>query len=310
MPSRWQCLLIVVAWVAATGWLVVRELEPGFRGHEPPPYVVELTAETQVESAPAVMWKVYQNGQGEESYLLKTWMDRREQDDTLAFHADVKPAPLAGEEIKATLLLKRLESEYRINREGHLRELKVEGVLSSRPVPGLPDLGFSPQFRLNAIVLAGEIVARMNLPQLEGFIRDANANFSFPVSQNGAVFLPLHPVNKVHGVRPGRSWRVPEIDPLGNALRAWFRKFKIPLPDRGERFLDARVRDQAEPFPYDMGDGERHVCWVIDYHGPEGDTATATTWVEVDTDLVLCQEAKSDSGSMRVVRDTARSKVR
>ncbi len=310
MPTRWQCLLIVAAWLATTGWLFLRELAPGLRGNEPPPYVIELTAETQVEVPPVVNWKVFQNGRPDENYHIKTWMDHRQEDDSFAFHADVKPAPLLSERGKAALPLQKLNSTYRVSREGKLRELHVQGTLGRRLHPLLPDIGFAPTFEMHALVLSGEVVARMKLPQLAGYLREADTNFSFPVSQNGALFLPMHPVHKVHGVRPGRSWRVPEVDPLGSGVRAWLRKFKINLPDRGERFLDARVRDRPEPFPYDMGDGDTHTCWVIDYRGEEGDTATAATWVEVDTDLVLCQEAKSDSGSLRVVRDSARSKVR
>jgi hypothetical protein len=61
-----------------------------------------------------------------------------------------------------------------------------------------------------------------------------------------------------------------------------------------------------------MGDGEEHTCWVIDYRDPDDEKLkmTATTWVEVGTDLVLCQDAKSEAGNLRLVRDSARSKVR
>ena len=105
---------------------------------------------------------------------------------------------------------------------------------------------------------------------------------------------------------------MPEIDPLADAVRAWLHsKFGIDLPGKGERFLDARVRPQPEPFPYDMGDGEDHVCWVIDYWDAQDDKKLiATTRVEVGTDLVLSQEAANEGTSLRIVRDSARSKVR
>jgi hypothetical protein len=308
MPSRWQCLLIVAFWLAATGLLYVRELAPSFHDHDPPPYVIELTAETQFIH-PKVIWKVYQNGRDEESYLAKTWMDHNEEDDSFTLFSEVKPAPLQSDSEKASLLVQHFLSSYRVSREGKLLALSAEGELSRRPVPGLLDLGFKPGFELTGRVVDGGMLARLRLPQFKGLVREADTTFHFPVSQNGTIFLPLHPVHKIKGVRPGASWRVPEIDPLGDAAKAWLRRFAINLPGGGERFLDARVRDRVESFPYDMGDDEQHVCRVIDYRDAEDEKTTAMTWVEVDTDLVLCQEAKGEAGSLRVVRDSARSKV-
>jgi hypothetical protein len=311
MPSRWQCVLIVVFWLAATGWLYVRELQSFFREHDPPPYVIELTAETQVVH-PRVVWKVFQNNEEDESYHVRTWMDHTEADDSFTLYAVVRPAPLQSEKKKETLLIQNLESSYRVSREGRLLEFSVDGELSRNPL-GLGDLKFKPEIRMMGRVVAGPMmVARLTLPQFTGVMREAETNFVFPVSQNGSIFLPLHPVHKIHGVRPGKTWRVPEIDPLADAVRAWLRsKVGIDLPGKSERFLDARVRPQPEPFPYDMGDGEEHVCWVIDYWNERDDKKPlATTRVEVGTDLVLSQEATNDGNSLRIVRDSARSKVR
>jgi hypothetical protein len=313
MPSRWQCLLILVFWLVATGVFYVRELEPAFREHDPPPYVIELTAETQTVH-PQVVWKVFQNDQPEPSYLAKTWMDHNEADDTFTLFAQVKPAPLQSVATKADLLIQEMESNYRISREGRLREFGVKAELSRRLPAGLGRLNFTPVFELNGTVVDGpEMIARLKLPQFVGLFPGLEKSFRFPVSQNGTIFLPLHPVHKIHGVRPGKSWRVPEIDPLGSAARAWLRSnFPIGLPGREDRFLEARVRGQEVHFPFDMGDELNHYCWVIDYADTDDEKSktTATTWVEVDTDLVLCQEAKSEAGHLRLVRDTARSKVR
>lgn len=308
MPSRWQCLVIVACWLAVTGWLYVRELEPYFRENDPPPYVIELTAETQTIH-PAVTWKVFQNDDPEEVYHVQTWMDHSEQDDSFTLHAEVKPAPLQDKDSKAQLLVQLMKSEYRVSREGKLLLLHVDADLSSRPF-GMADFRFKPRIELTGIVAQGQINAHLRLPQLSGLTPEADSNFSFPVSQNGTIFLPLHPVHKIHGVRPGRTWSVPEINPLGDAARAWIKKkigFDLPGKDS---ILNARVRNQPEDFPYDIGDDKPHVCWVIEYRGGDVEKVAATTWVEVDTDLVLCQEAASESGNVRLVRDTASSKIR
>jgi hypothetical protein len=311
MPSRWQSLLIVALWLGATGWLYVRELEPSFREHDPPPYVIDLTAETQTVH-PSVTWNVFQNDQKTESYRAQTWMDHSEQDDSFTIHAEVKPAPLQTDQAKADLLVQEMKSEYRISREGKLLVLHVEAELSRRLMSGRVELGFKPRIELTGIVAQGQINAHLRLPQFSGLLSEGQSNFQYPVSNNGTIFLPLHPVHKIHGVRPGKTWSVPEIDPLADAMKAWVRKFGFPLPGKGERILDARVREQAEEFPYDIGDHTTHRCWVIDYHrrDGEGDKMAATTWVELDTDLVLCQEGTSEAGRLRLVRDTASSKIR
>src|SRR5271166_5635440 len=168
MPSRWQCLLIIVFWLGATGWLFVRELEPNLHFHEPPPYAIDLTAETQIDTHPRVPWKVFLNGKSEETYHAKTWMDHREEDDSFALKAQVKPNPLASQATKATSPVDLLESEYRVSREGRLREFQVEGILNRRPVPGMPDLGFAPRFALRGIVLDDQILAHLSLPNFFG----------------------------------------------------------------------------------------------------------------------------------------------
>jgi hypothetical protein len=309
MPSRWLCLLILACWAAVTGWLYVRELEPYFRTNDPPPYVIELTAETQ-SVHPAVSWKIFQNDEEEESYHAQTWMDHSEEDDSFTLHAEMKPNPLLKDpSAKALLLVQLMKSEYRVSRDGKLLLLHVESDLSRRPF-GMADLGFKPRIELTGIVAQGQINAHLRLPQLSGLSSEADSSFSFPVSQNGTIFLPLHPVHKIHNVRPGRTWTVPEINPLGDAARAWIKKkigFDLPGKDS---MLNARVRNQPEAFPYDIGDNKNHECWVIDYRGGDADKILAKTWVEVDTDFVLCQEAASESGNVRMVRDTASSKIR
>jgi hypothetical protein len=308
MPSRWQCLLIVASWVAATGWLYYREMEPNLRTHEPPPYVIDLTAETQIVH-PSVVWKVFQNDQTQESYRAKTRMEHQVDDDSFVLYAEVLPNRMLSKPVQASLLVQRLESSYRVSREGRLLAMNVEGKLSSRPVPWLPELGIEPEFQLKGTVAHQVLIVQVLLPQLDGVMREAKSNFQIPISNNGALFLPLHPVHKIHGVRPGRTWRVPRLDPLDDAANTLYRKLAFSSTQSTGRFLSARVRDQKVPFPYDMGDGEDHVCWVIDYQGDEGESESATTWVEVDTDLVLCQEARRETGSLRLVRDSALSKV-
>src|SRR5262249_60569882 len=61
----------------------------------------------------------------------------------------------------------------------------------------------------------------------------------------GSLLVPLHPVNRIQGLRPGRRWRQPVLDPLAGSLAV----FDVS-PAGAVRFLDALVRPLPEPPPY------------------------------------------------------------
>jgi hypothetical protein len=100
------------------------------------------------------------------------------------------------------------------------------------------------------------------------------------------VLLPLHPVNRIAGLSPGQKWQMTVLDPLGDSLAAL-------KGGGGElRILRAHVRDEPAEFvaPVTKTGRRRNpvLCLVIDY---EGDDFTASTWVERERGLVMCQEA-------------------
>ena len=113
--------------------------------------------------------------------------------------------------------------------------------------------------------------------------KDNHREFGLPavqIHQGGSVLLPLHPVNRLTGLSPGQRWQMTVLDPLGDSLAAL-------QGGGGElRILRARVRDKPEKFA--RGRRTSVLCLVIDY---EGDDFVASTWVERERGLVLCQEA-------------------
>jgi hypothetical protein len=96
---------------------------------------------------------------------------------------------------------------------------------------------------------------------------------------------------------------MPLVDPLSDSLTP----LKSSIED-GTRFLAARVLPQPQKLPKAPEQRgrpplKRHVdasCLVIEYQNEE---MTARTWVEVDTDLVLLQEAHSDTDHWAMFRD-------
>lgn len=296
MPSRLSCLLIVIFWLATTAVLYLREVAPQFRKHEPPPFAIDLTAETQVDH-PHIVWKVFQNDR--ELYQAQTWIDHRESDDTFALNAVLKPAPLLDKKAAENLLIQQLTSVYRIGRDGDLRELEATVALGA--LPGMPQFAFDLKVHLAGAVRDGQLFATIDTPLFVG------ADFKFdpvPLSENGAVMLLLHPVHKIRGIWPGRTWRVPLVNPLADAVNAKLGKLGLFGGGDKVRFLQAQVLPEPQPFLFDL---EEHNCWVIDYQGEE---ESAQTWVEVGTGLVLCQKATRDGESWRLERDSARSKIR
>ena len=314
MPSRWVILCIVAFWLVATGWLFWRDVWPQVRPGEPPPFAVDLTEETQL-AHPRIRWKVFQGDDGRfvERFYAQTWVTYRESDDTFALVGEFKPSDptTRGTLTLGRLTLERINSLSRVTRSGDLRETRVAVTLHNLAIPGTAD--YQPRFRLNGVVRDGllhptlrfELIDAKDKPAAEeGVIDDAAVKVPMnrsdfdpvPVPPNGALLQPLQPVNRIRGLRTGRTWRVPLIDPLAAAL---------PSPFKAAQYLNATVLDRIELVPYE---GLDRPCYVIDY---EGEEAHARTWVEAGPEnRVLRQEATFGGETLRLVRDSTRGSVR
>ena len=101
------------------------------------------------------------------------------------------------------------------------------------------------------------------------------------VSTHGSVLSPLHPVNRIAGLRPGQTWRLPLVDPLKDALTA------LATGQPGEEItLTARVLPETQTLTWNDQPAK---CLVVEY---QGDDVSAKTWVQVGTGLVLRQESE------------------
>ena len=113
-----------------------------------------------------------------------------------------------------------------------------------------------------------------------------------PVSAHGSVLSPLHPVNRIAGLRPGQTWRLPLVDPIKDALTA------LAAGQPGaEIVLTAHVLPQTETLTWNNQPTE---CLVIEY---QGDDVSARTWVQVGTGLVLRQDSERDGERLSLVRE-------
>jgi hypothetical protein len=288
MPARWLSLSIVAFWLATTGWLFWHDLWPTWQPGQPPPYDIDLVEEAQKDKV-RTFWVVQRpdpDGHMRNVFHAETWVDYRPDDDTFALHAEFRVFKEYGErKAEAALVtagplqVKHMSSEYRVSRERQLRAMsaEVEGSLGLR-------------LAVWGVVHDGQFFAHYRLPHplhdrpLEGDLRPV------PVSHSGSVLMPLHPVNRIKGLRPGQAWRMPLVDPLRDAFSAGL---------GGGVILRARVLPEPQVLEY----GDRQTpCLVIDY---EGEDAHARTWVAQDSELVQRQEATIGGDHWVIQRDVS-----
>jgi hypothetical protein len=114
-----------------------------------------------------------------------------------------------------------------------------------------------------------------------------------PVARTGSILNPLHPVNRIKGLRPGQTWRMPLLDPLDKARGGWEKL----LGKNDTTFLNARVLPQPQLLP----DSPRPIpCLVIEY---DDEDIKPRTWVQLQSGLVLRQEATQFGKRLVLQRD-------
>jgi hypothetical protein len=285
MPPRWLSLTILAFWLGTTGWLVWRDLWPRWRTGEPPPYHIDLVEEVHRDPNSNIhLWAVLEDDR--ETMQAKSWVEHHSEDDTFTLHLDLKPRPTFRQPPAGPVPRMRIVSSLlRVTREGSLRELGVRVAVNGT-------FPFFPEPIHGTLLLAGAVrgerffpryqVEQSGLTLLEGNLS------AVEVSYHGSVLVPQHPVNKIQGLRPGQSWRMPVVDPFAAAFG-----FADAV-----RHVNARVL--PEPRPLQWRDKQPKTCLVIEY---EGEDEKATTWVEVGSGLVQRQEAAFGGNRLVLQRD-------
>ena len=276
MPPRWLSILIVVVWVLFSARLVVLDLLPRLLPGQPPPYTIDLVEEARTTRS-YVDWMVLRDGT--QAFRSRSRVLHPEHD-VFELTSELMPlkkddrVPLNG------MLLRRLASTYRVNGAGDLLGLSVR-------LEGIPQVVKLLPFPIDTN-LELEIEGTVKDHRLRPTIRmttkkDQRREFALPevrLHQGGSVLLPLHPVNRLTGLSPGQSWQMTVLDPLSDSFAA------LHGGGGGLRLLRARVRGETEEFSRPLK--KSVICLVIDY---EGDDFVASTWVERERGLVICQEA-------------------
>lgn len=264
MPPRLLTAAIVLGWLTTTSMLVYRELAPRFQAGQPPPFTIPLTAEV---GDSVVNWNVLQKDQpvGSGHTQIKMQPGR-----IFALSADFKLDKLKifveFEKVKMTAV-------YRVTEDGRLLSGSAKIILS-KPFPA-------------EIVFKGEVRDRMFHPTLAVLVDGRDINpfppEPVPVSESGSILNPMHLVHKISGLRAGRSWVIPLMDPLRAAPSA--AQDLLPVKTAAINQVVATVT--VEDLPW------HHMtvpCFKIAYAKP-GERPLAATWVRRRDDAVLQQWA-------------------
>ena len=286
MPSRWLSLIIIAFWLAMGGLFFWRDLWPDWRPGEPPPYKADLVGEAPPRQGhgPTTSWIVYHNGV--EAFTAETWVTHQVEDDTFVMESQlVQRPPFRGITPKwlPHVELRKGNGSYRVDREGNLVGIRAEFNLRTKMgdnliLKGLTGAkGFTGDvvLALTGDVRDGKLFPHWHIDNSLGKEFDLQVE-PIAVPHRGSVIMPLQPVNRLRGVRPGQTWRVPLLDPLA----------MVGL-DGGVKYLDARVLPEIEPLTWK---GEQYPCLVIKY---QGEDVMGRTWVAADDrgdDRVLRQE--------------------
>jgi hypothetical protein len=301
MPPRWVTVAIVAFWLATSGWYFYREVWPELQPGEAPPYTIDLVDEThQLPN----FWDVLQGDK--KVGKAHTQINYRKEDDSFELYSKLDL------NFEIAFVLSKLKTEinsittYRTTREGNLRALSADMTgsvrLDTRPASGL-------RGQVTGTVRDGQLHADGEITLL-GEKRPLQFD-PVELSGHGTVLNPLHPVKRIAGLQPGRTWQVRLFDPLSLlsnvrlddgardanlALQFALRAIGGNEPGQFTR-LTATVL--PEPQPLDWG-GQQVRCLVIEYRG--GQDMTARTWVRQDDGVVLQQEASFKGDRMLLKR--------
>jgi hypothetical protein len=239
-------------------------------------------------------------------FIARTWVQYAETEDVFNFGFMIVPRTAPGQQAARLdfdrVKLRTLQSVYRINRAGHLLRMRVDLTFDVE----FPGLARIPNVAIN---LEGQVHEDLFHPKVTARAPGLDLTLPFdpvPVSHSGSVLNPLHPVNRIKGLRPGQTWRMPMIDPLAESLSLSRR-----LLGRGEvRFLNGHVLPHPQMLVLDKevrGQGGKAQvvqqgipCLVIEYDDEE---TRPRTWVQVNTGLVLRQEVTQLGRRLALERD-------
>lgn len=286
MPSRFLTAAIIVFWLATTGWLFYRDLEPRLWPGGPPPYTIDLTDEAQ--SNISTQWTIYRDEKNQG--YCRTYV-HHDADDTFELHGEFK---LWYGNRDTRLADLHIRSMYRVTREGELRALSASLAATFPETLKLAHL--KVEGRIDGKVRGGFFAPSVKVSQPIVFEQDLKP---VQVTHGGSVLNPLQPLHRLPGLRKGQRWQVPLIDPLSDLANKYLKEVTGGSPLTQLRILRARVLPEAQVLRW--GPRQEPIpCLVIEY---QGDDTSARTWVREADGMVLRQEMTQGNEHIIMIRD-------
>src|SRR5262245_61200677 len=212
MPSRFTILGILAFWLLTSGWLFYRDIWPGLRPGEAPPFVIDLADEASARAS-HIRWKVFKNGM-DKGYAV-TSVQNNPAEDMYELHCEFKFFTHKGEmQLEPDQII---ASMYGVSPDGDLRQMRVSLTFKDVPKKGP-----------SSVILHGEIRGKVEnqrfKPQLQihepKIIKDPMELDEAQLSSHGSILNPLQPLNRLAHVRPGQRWRLTLMDPLAAVFKA------------------------------------------------------------------------------------------
>ncbi|MFL5245803.1 MAG: hypothetical protein ACJ8FY_27330 [Gemmataceae bacterium] len=280
MPPRSITLAIIAFWLAMTGWVLYKEIWPRWQADNPPAFTIDLTDEAQPNGPNHIPWNVAINGR-QRIFHLETWVKYAPKEDLFELHSEMWPRIDSQGQIDE-LAQFGMKSKLLVTREGELQALDLYLT------PPFPPQNDDIKIELLGEVKGGKLVPRIRIPD-----RDFDKTFDpVPISERTSVLNPLQPLNKLPNLRPGQKWRMPVVDPVGQAFGSF-----LPLASGYVRYFDAEVLSEMEELPWK---GRDVPCRIIQYSGED---ASGRTWVRESDGLVLQQEVNIDGKTLILQRE-------
>jgi hypothetical protein len=276
MPSRFITILILLFWASSTGWFFHAEFWPRFRGGEPPLFTIDLADEARRQS-PAINWDILRDGKT--IGRVSTSIRYRDDDDSFELTGTVHELELGKGN---ALQVSRMTNAYRVTREGKLLSISTEAALRV-------GMGVELKVYLDGAVVGNAFRSKLTL---ESPLGNRTIDLApVAMTSQGSALNPLHPVDRIHGLSLGRSWRIAIVDPVHDALANL-----VPGGQTGVSYVQARVLPEYGKLTWE--DKEER-CFVIEY---SGENVEARTWVLARDGTVLRQEARFHDEELILVR--------
>lgn len=292
MPSRRAVALIILFWLAITGYVAYRDIWPVLFASGPPPIAIEL-ADEAAQNVP-VRWTMTHNGT--QIGRLLTQMRYVDADDTFRFTHDYKQLKIDGG--IATVFIPELQVVVRISRDGDLKEQSATGKLELR----VGELALvTATAEMKGVVTDGQLASTLTITspfEVKGKPFRMNRTLDPVPVPKGQPLNPMQPVNRIAGVTPGRQWVVHESNPLDDAIANLAGEFGAKPRDEKPAALIGEVQSDAREL---RRANHTDTCWVIEYRR-EGELQ-ARTWVRTTDGKVLKQEAYKKGDTIALERD-------